>query len=96
MRCSRSAVGRGALLLDGQHAAFEVGMKTIDALEGSFRAATPLFESGQFRGDVRGFLLQAFALLTQVGKLGLQLVEAGLGLWCARPQGVRPLRASAQ
>src|ERR1017187_1503188 len=55
-------------------------METINALEGSFGSAAPLFKAGQFRSDLRGFLLEAFALLTHQGKLGLQFVEAGLGL----------------
>ena len=62
------------------NAALQVGMETINALEGSFGSAAPLFKAGQFRSDLRGFLLEAFSLLTHQGKLGLQLVEAGLGL----------------
>jgi hypothetical protein len=40
-------------------------METVDALEGSFSAAPALFKAGQLRGNLRGFLLQAFALLAQ-------------------------------
>ena len=64
-------------------AALEIGMQAVNALEGGLRAAAALFQAGQLGGDLRGFLLQAFALLAQKGQLGLHLVEAGLGVACS-------------
>jgi hypothetical protein len=57
--------GRGALLFDRENATLKIGMKPIDALEGSLGAAPPLLEAGEFSGDMRRFLLQAFTLLAQ-------------------------------
>ena len=50
---------RSPLLLDGQHAPLQVGMEPVDALEGSFSAAAPLFKAGELGRDLRRFLLQA-------------------------------------
>ena len=86
MRCSRSAVARRALLLDRLHAPVEIGKEPVDALEGRFRAAPPLLQSGQFRGHLRRFLLQRLALLAQDLQLCLLRVQSAL---CLRVLGLK-------
>ena len=77
-----------------RHAALQVGMQPVDALEGGFCAAPALFQTGQLRGHLRRFLLQALAFLRRASQLRLQLIKAGSRPARARPQGARPLRAS--
>ena len=84
------------LLVDGLHTALQVGMEPVNALEGSLRAAPPLFQAGQLRGHLRRLLLQALALLPQQGQLRLQLIESRLGRRGARPPGAASPRASGR
>jgi hypothetical protein len=89
MRCSRSASAETRCWSIAKHAALQVGMKPVDALERSFRAAPALFKAGQFGGYLRRFLLQAFAFLPRRAQLRLQRIEGSLGLLVLRFQARR-------
>ena len=78
------------------HAALQVGMEPVDALEGSFRAAPALFQAGQLRGYLRGFLLQAFALLRAARPAAPATHRGPPRPARARPPAAPSLRASAR
>ena len=51
----------GALLLNREDAALQIGMETIDALECGLRPAAALFKAGELGGELGCFLLKVFA-----------------------------------
>src|SRR3954462_8924944 len=72
-------LGGCALLLDCHDAAFEIGVQTIDALEGGFGASTPLFKPREFSRKTSGILLERLAVLPHCGELTLLFFQTGFG-----------------